>query len=129
MLEREGICIIDDDTDLLTLFSDALKSSGFRTTGFNDPVEAIEYLRKHHNEFGLVVTDWRMPKMDGSIIIKLISQTDPSIGIMMISAFDFDDEELHEITKEDFLQKPIHIEQFIETIRQKVTPIYEICVG
>ena len=129
MLEREGICIIDDDTDLLTLFSDALKSSGFRTTGFNDPVEAIEYLRKHHNEFGLVVTDWRMPKMDGSVIIKLISQTDPSIGIMMISAFDFDDEELHEITKEDFLQKPIHIEQFIETIRQKVTPIYEICVG
>ena len=129
MLEREGICIIDDDTDLLTLFSDALKSSGFRTTGFNDPVEAIEYLRKHHNEFGLVVTDWRMPKMDGSVIIKLISQTDPSIGIMMISAFDFDDEELHEITKEDFLQKPIHIEQFIETIRQKITPIYEICVG
>ena len=47
---------------MVRLFSDALKSLGFRTRGFDNPIDAIEYLRNYHDEFRLVVTDWRRPK-------------------------------------------------------------------
>ena len=123
------ICVIDDDTDLVRLFSDALKSSGFTVKGFDNPVDAINYLNVHHNEFSLIVTDWIMPEMSGREVIKLISQMDSNIGIIMISAFEFGHDELQEIPKEDFIEKPIHIAQFLDVIRQELSPVYEICVG
>ena len=58
MADRNRICIIDDDTDLVMLFSDALALSGFRTCGFDNPIDAIKYLNVHHDKFRLVVTDW-----------------------------------------------------------------------
>ena len=70
-----------------------------------------------------------MPEMSGKQIIKLVSEMDCNIGIIMISAFEFDHDELHEISKEDFIAKPIHIKHFIDVIKEKMNPVYKICVG
>ena len=87
MALRTQIGIIDDDIDIVNLFSDVLTSSGFNTSRFNDPLAAIMHLRTHHNEFRLIITDLKMPEMDGKEIIKLISQMDNDIKIMLMSAY------------------------------------------
>ena len=94
MALRTQIGIIDDDIDIVNLFSDVLTSSGFNTSGFNDPLAAIMHLRTHHNEFGLIISDLKMPEMDGKEIIKLISQMDNDIKLMLMSAYDLDLNEL-----------------------------------
>ena len=99
MALRTEIGIIDDDINLVNLFSDVLTSSGFNTSGFNDPLAAIMHLRTHHNEFRLIITDLKMAEMDGKEIIKLISQMDNDIKLMLMSAYDFDLNELRRDSK------------------------------
>jgi len=129
MTVRNKIAIIDDDSDLVTLFCDALSSSGFNVRGFSDPLTAIKYLIKHHKEFRLVITDWRMPEIGGGEIIKLISQLDQNILIILMSAYELDIDEFREITKEDYISKPIHLAQFVDAVKDRLYPVYEVCVG
>ena len=48
-----------------------------------------------------------MAEMDGKEIIKLISQMDNDIKLMLMSAYDFDLNELLEIRREDYIRKPV----------------------
>ena len=128
MALRTQIGIIDDDIDIVNLFSDVLTSSGFNTSGFNDPLAAIMHLRTHHNEFRLIITDLKMPEMDGKEIIKLISQMDNDIKLMLMSAYDLDLNELRQIRREDYIRKPVHIAQFIEAVKKKFIPVNQACV-
>jgi CheY-like chemotaxis protein len=129
MVMRNKIAIIDDDSDLVTLFCDVLSSSGLSSHGFNDPLRAIRYLTKHHGEFRLVITDWKMPEIGGREMIKLISQLDQNILIMLISAYELDLDEFREIRKDDYISKPVHIAQFVDAVKNRLYSAYEICVG
>ena len=42
----KSIAIIDDDPDLLNIFSEALKMSGYDVSSFTDPLLAYEHIRK-----------------------------------------------------------------------------------
>ena len=70
---RRQIIVIDDDPDLASLFCDGLKSAGYKTVAFiDDPKAAIEYISKRNSEVSLVITDWKMPKMNGLELIKKV---------------------------------------------------------
>jgi DNA-binding response OmpR family regulator len=129
MTVRDLVAIIDDDSDLVNLFCDALTPSGISNIGFDDPNDAIKYLITHHSQIQLIVVDWRMPEFGGKEIIKLVSQMDSNIEIVLMSAYDLDNDELREIRKEDYLRKPVHMAQFVDAIKNKLVPAYEICVG
>ena len=76
----------------------------------------------------LIITDLKMPEMDGKEIIKLISQMDNDIKIMLMSAYDLDLNELLEIRREDYIRKPVHIAQLIEAVNKKLIPVNQACV-
>jgi two-component system, cell cycle sensor histidine kinase and response regulator CckA len=95
--ERRQVIVVDDEPDLAALFCDGLQSVGFKTKAFDDPEAAIEYISTHDSQVGLVITDLKMPEMDGKEIIKLISQMDNDIKLMLISAYDLDLNELRQI--------------------------------
>jgi DNA-binding NtrC family response regulator len=119
---RPHVAIIDDEVDLVELFSDALKLKGYSVRGFNSPLVALEHLYKHHSEFCLVLTDLRMPGMDGFQLAKLVYQLDKQIKIICMSAFEMYDNELNEVNMDEFLKKPIHISQLTEVIKKHLTP-------
>ena len=123
------VAIIDDDSDLVNLFCDALTSSEISNIGFDDPMDAIKYLITHHSQIQLIVVDWRMPEFGGKEIIKLVSQMNSNIEIVLMSAYDLDNDELREIRKEDYIRKPVHIAQFVDVVKNKLIPAYEICVA
>jgi YesN/AraC family two-component response regulator len=64
---------------------------------FTNPLEAINYLTTHHQEFLLILTDIRMPEMNGFQLAELIKQMDEEIKIICMSAFDIHDNDLKEI--------------------------------
>ncbi len=117
---RRRIAIIDDDLDIAELFSEALKSQGIHANAFNHPITAIEYLYRHHDEFSLVITDWRMPSMTGLELTKLVQQMDDQIKVIVMSAFDLDEDQLKEIKMNEYLRKPIHITQLLEGVKKQL---------
>jgi DNA-binding NtrC family response regulator len=117
--DRDAVLIIDDEPNLVNLFTDALKVGDLNAIGFDNPFTALEYIRENHDTICLIVTDWRMPDIDGLELIKQIAGIDNEIGIMLMSAYELDEDQLKEVDKDDYLRKPVHIGQLIETIKRE----------
>jgi two-component SAPR family response regulator len=117
--KRSLIIIVDDDADLAQLFTDAIKSAGLGAIGFDNPLHALNYLSEHHSQVCLVVTDWRMPEINGLELTKKVAELDSEIEIILMSAYELDADKLKEINKENYLKKPLRIGQLIETIKKE----------
>jgi DNA-binding response OmpR family regulator len=62
---HKSIAIVDDDPDLLNIFSEVLQMSGYDVSSFTDPFVAYQYIKKNPNKYSLVITDDKMPDMNG----------------------------------------------------------------
>ena len=47
---RQAIVLVDDEPDLLQLFSGVLKPAGFDVISFDNPLSAVDYMQEHHSE-------------------------------------------------------------------------------
>jgi DNA-binding response OmpR family regulator len=117
--QRDAVIIVDDEPDLANLFTDALKSAGLNVSGFDNPRNALKYIENNHETICLVVTDWKMPDLNGFELAKRICNIDSEIGIMLMSAYELDHNQLKEVNKDDYLRKPIHMGNLIETIKRE----------
>ena len=117
---RNRIAIIDDEPDIGELFSEGLKTAGYKTVIFDDTEDAIEYVGLNHSEIALATIDWGMPLMDGSRIIKLISNIDSNIKFLLISGYDLTQEQLKEFNNVEYLKKPIKIAKLIESVKKQL---------
>ena len=120
---KKYVAIIDDDKDIVELFSEALKAEGFNVKGFDDPVSALEHLYAHHSEYLLVVTDIRMPDIDGLHLAKLIHQMDHEVRVIFMSAFEVYDDRIKEIQIDEIIKKPIHIPELVNVIRNNLIQV------
>jgi DNA-binding NtrC family response regulator len=117
VVNRQYIAIIDDEIDHVRLFSAALELSGFKSVGFNNALHATEYLSSHHLKFSMVIVDLRMSDMSGDKLIKLISEMDYKIKIIVVSASS-KDRQSNDIQKYEYLQKPVRIEKLLEIVKK-----------
>ena len=117
--ERKRIVVVDDEPDLARLFCDGLQSAGYKTQAFDDPEAAIEHITTNNSNISLVITDWKMPKLNGLEFTKIVSQIDDKIKVMLMSAYELDQDQLREINKNDYLRKPVHMAQLIDSIKRE----------
>ena len=60
------IMLIDDDPDILLLFTEYLRSAGMVVDSFNDPEKALAHFTKSNpSRYGLIITDVRMRHLNG----------------------------------------------------------------
>ena len=117
---RNRFAIIDDESDIANLFSEGLEMAGFKTTAFDDPEDAIEYISLNHSKIALVTVDWWMPLIDGFRTMKLISDIDSNIRLLLISGYDLTEEQLKASNNVSYLKKPIKIAKLIETVEKEL---------
>ena len=109
------VSIVDDDLDIGELFCDALRSiKGVVVFKFTDPLLAFEHIKINKNVYVLLISDLRMPGLDGLELIKRTKKLNRNIRTLLMTAFDLDDKLFREYTKREiingFLQKPIKLE-------------------
>jgi len=78
------ILIVDDEPACLELLSYFLREDGYEVREARDGAEAIELIDK--SRFDLVLSDVRMPRLDGVALAKHILSTTPTIPIVMMTA-------------------------------------------
>ncbi|WP_148687532.1 response regulator [Candidatus Nitrosocosmicus hydrocola] len=74
-----SILIVDDEVELSTLFKEYFEARGMDTLSFSNPLLALEYLNENHNKFSLIITDLRMPGINGLDLAKKIREVNDSI--------------------------------------------------
>jgi CheY-like chemotaxis protein len=104
------ILLIEDDEELRLVVEMFLSWAQFEVVMACDGVEGLEFLSKTH--FDLVITDFRMPRMNGIEFSKKAKELYPELPIIMSSGFIPDlDHELKE--KLHFVSKPYQVNEMI----------------
>jgi two-component system response regulator GlrR len=81
---RHTILLVDDDPDLLKLLSIRLKSAGYDVAVANSAEQALAYIALARPQ--AVITDLRMPGMDGLALFQHLHSQDPSLPIIVLTA-------------------------------------------
>ena len=119
--------VVDDEHDIMSLFSDALSEIGGASVyGFIDSTLALEHFKLHQLDYSLIISDYRMPTMDGIELLTKIKAINSSVKTILISAFDIDDK-LYEECKcvDKILQKPITIPELINEVERLIPSTYD----
>jgi DNA-binding NtrC family response regulator len=107
------ILVIDDDADLRLSVASALSENHHRVDQARDGEEGINRVKAGH--YDLVLLDVNMPKMTGLEALKEIKAYDPSIIVLILTAFS-NVRDAVEATKEgayNYLEKPIKAENLV----------------
>jgi DNA-binding NtrC family response regulator len=79
------ILIVDDEEKLREILQFFLKRAGFETAQAADGEEALELIKKYN--YSMVITDLKMPKMDGMTLLKEIKKVDPDCPVLILTAY------------------------------------------
>lgn len=86
--------IIEDEKDLLFVYKKGLEETGITISAFEDPQMALDEFKKNFNKYCLVITDLRMPIINGYRIINEFKLIKPEIKIILISAYNISQSDL-----------------------------------
>jgi two-component system response regulator ChvI len=118
------ILLVDDEFDIMTTFTQALEQQGFPVVGFTEPLLALDDFHNNSDRYGLVISDLRMPVMNGYQFIKKVKEIKPQVKVFFISAFEINEiefrTELPFVKVDEFIKKPILLEDFISTVSKHI---------
>jgi DNA-binding NtrC family response regulator len=111
-----AIAVIEDEIDVLNLYHEVLENEGYTVFAYNDPIEAINNIQQRPEEFGLVISDYRMPLINGFEVCAKLIDLNPELKVVIISAFDLMEEDRN--PKFTFINKPITIAKLISVVNE-----------
>jgi two-component system response regulator ChvI len=116
-----NILLIDDNEDILYVFSDILKREGYNTISYSDPIEAwTHFSNSSPYYFDLILTDIRMPGINGIKLYFKFKTINPDVKILFISALDAAEELLSifpDVENTDFIRKPVERKYLLSKIK------------
>lgn len=110
------ILLIDDEEKFAQMLQELLQASGFESDYCLNPEEALERLRRE--DFDLVITDYKMPQMDGAQFLQEARKINPDLPVIMISGL-MNMPELIKVANIGVtlvLEKPFKTEELLEQV-------------
>ena len=112
----EKIILIDDDHNILTSVSVALKAEGWEVETYNDSEQGLIALQR--NTPDIAILDIKMPKLDGMEVLKKLRESNDVPVIFLTSKDDEIDEAIGlRMGADDYITKPFSQKLLIERIR------------
>lgn len=113
---RRTILVVDDDPDILRLMVMRLRAAGYDTIAVSNGEAALAHIAL--NSPDLVITDLRMPGMDGMSLFNAIRSIKPNIPVIIVTAHGSQVEALNAIQRGvfDFLTKPFDNKYLLQQI-------------
>jgi DNA-binding NtrC family response regulator len=115
----DRILVVDDEPNMLRLLKTILMDkTGYEVTTTNNPLEVSKLLQEGH--YDLVVTDLKMPLVDGIDLIGIVKNIDATMPIIVITAYGTIETAEEAIQKGayDFITKPFRKETILITIKR-----------
>lgn len=112
------ILIVDDNPNMSVLLSDILEIFEYQGTQAEDGEEALEMLKS--NDYAMVFTDLRMPKMDGIDLLKAIKNQHPDVPVVVITGYSLGETQNMLLTQkaDGFLNKPFKVNEIKDLLSE-----------
>ncbi len=122
---RHHIVIIDDEVDLLMVYKRALEMSGLVVSAFADPLNALDEFIANSSKYDLVMTDIRMPNMNGYKLTNQIKKINPKVKIIFVTAQQISKSDIvanldPEISFDEFMIKPVSLDTLNRVVQSVI---------
>ena len=129
-----NILIVEDEKDLLELFSAVLSNNGYKTITAKDGKEALNIIENENID--MIITDIMMPNINGFELVEMLRESKFMMPILAITAkSQFKDVEYgFNIGIDDYMVKPINISEMLLRVkallrRSRIVNSKEIIIG
>jgi two-component system NtrC family response regulator len=95
-----------------------LEKNDFKVSTFIDSIQAYNTLEKKIQEYGLILSDFRMPNLNGHELGTKLKQLNPQLEVILISAYDAIE---CNTSNFKFIKKPILIAQLLKIVRDSLS--------
>jgi nitrogen regulation protein NR(I) len=118
--ERKQILVVDDEPNLRRVLRAQLERDGYDVHTAEDGEQALSLLHEHHID--LVITDLRMPKLDGMELLRRVTALEEPMPVVMITAHGTVDTavEALKVGAFDYITKPFDQEDVRTIVRKAV---------
>jgi len=123
--KNESILVVDDSPDTLEVVQRNLKSKGYRVFTASSAVEAIKILKS--TSMDLVITDLKMPKVDGLSLVRHIQENFKDTEVMMITGYPSIEGAVEAVKSgaEEYLAKPFTDEELFTAVKRVLNKLQE----
>jgi two-component system, NtrC family, response regulator len=116
----ETILIVDDEKNYTLILAAVLEDAGFEALTANAGAEALETLKSA--EVDLVLTDMKMPGMDGIELLEHVKEIDPDLPVIMMTAYGTVEKAVEAMQKgaHNYILKPFDNESLLVYVKKAV---------
>ncbi len=120
-MSKPQILVVDDESAVGALLAETVTATGYTAVVVTDGSSALDRIRS--SEFAVVLTDIRMPGIDGIELLRRIKAFSPEVEVIVVTALtDVDHaKELIRLGASDFLTKPFQLEEVRASIKRAIT--------
>ncbi|MCP5051846.1 MAG: response regulator [bacterium] len=117
---NENILLVDDEAPLVEVGRMVLGKLGYRVTGVNGSLQALETFKAQPHAFDLVVTDMAMPDMTGAQLARKMMDIKPGLPIILCTGFSeiMNEESAKQFGFRGYVMKPVQIGEIAKIIRR-----------
>jgi DNA-binding response OmpR family regulator len=117
---KKLLIVVDDEPDITSALKLGLERRGMDVTTFNDPLKALEELKRRN--YDLVLTDIRMPKLSGFDLYREMRKQGVDTPIVFMTAFDVYQKEFErmfpELKPKALLRKPVGVAELATRVHE-----------
>lgn len=99
-------------------------TEGMKVLRFTEPVNALEHFKINRNDYALIISDLRMPVINGMQLLKTVKDLNPSARTVLTTDFDYDSKLIQDYTKKQIingmLQKPIQPHELVTEVDRQI---------
>jgi DNA-binding response OmpR family regulator len=112
------IMVLDDDFDIVNLIKTGLQKKNYSVFAFTDPHLALEHFKINSSKYDIVISDLRMPSMNGIEFLENVKGIKRDIKIFLMTAFEIADlkSSIESLKIDEFFVKPFSIGELNATI-------------
>jgi DNA-binding NtrC family response regulator len=121
------VSVVDDDISTALFFHEALRQNidGISVFSFTDPVKAFEHFTENKENYALVISDLRMPGLNGLELLKKVKTSNPKVRTILMSAYNFEEEEkfqqyMEEAVINSTIEKPVTMNRLYKRVREQL---------
>ena len=113
------VLLVDDEDTLRISLADDIREAGHDVIDFPAAPPALDYLRGY-GDVGVIVTDWKMPEMDGMSFLRQAKQLDPDLLIILVTAYGTVQTAVEAVKHGayDYLVKPFGTDELLLTLER-----------
>jgi response regulator RpfG family c-di-GMP phosphodiesterase len=121
MPEKLKILLVDDEPNITKVLKRLLSSKGYEAVEVNDPLKVEEYLL--YTDFSLVITDLKMPGLDGLGVLELVKRSKPDTPVLMLTGISTIDAAVQatKLGASEYLTKPIDNESLLKAVKKHIS--------